>query len=540
MKIQKKDLKISDILTNSNRPSFKTINGFSGNIYTDGDNPIKLLGSYMRNVYIWSSKRFDINNYKRGLFFEVIPGGKTGGGETYVASYDIFSLGLKNRKIALDGKEEIKKYVLRVNGILQSIKNNISQGAFDKNIQKDFTLDTEKNMTVKVANNGNILSTLYTWLFSSGYNFSDDYIDILFKNISTKFTNLSGADDEDLISGFKMIMDLEKNTDILDDLHSIQSKYILDTTTGKNAKGGYVKNLPKNIYTLNDKKYDGYNFINQSFYGESTIKNGFMIFANTIATLNYIVSYLTYHWEFQFQEKLVDLEILKAPATTEKVKTDVAPAPTPAPQFKEKPITERQQYIGLLGGETGKGINLKRGMKSQEVANMQVSIFVAIMILLTPEKVEDYFQNTNRKVDERFIQIIRKSANLMKNTDNFVVGRTVEELDPKLNDGIFGFRTEELLRLYKLAVLSSRIPVEFKNVSTNSLALQFTDMERKSLNYILTERLELGKTSNLLTPTDIKTTPLQIRQSGLDSEVKTGGETTDNSTVVTDADLNIT
>ncbi len=525
MKIQKKDLKMSDILTNNNRPSFKTINGFSGNIYTDIDNPIKLLGSYMRNVYIWSSKRFDINNYKRGLFFEVIPGGKTGGNDSYVAGYDIFSLGMKNRKIALDGKDEVKKYVLRVKGVLDSIKNNISQSAFDNNIQKDFILDTDKNGAVNLANNSNILSTLYTWLFSSGYNFSDDYVDILFKIISTKYTNLSGAGDDDLLDGFKKILDLEKNTNILDDLVSIHNKYVIDSVTGKvESKGLNIKNLPKNIYTLNDKVYDGYSFINQSFYGESTIKNGFIIFSNTIATLNYIVSYLTYHWEYQFQEKLVDLEILKAPVTTEKVKTDAKPAPKPAPQFKEKPISERQQYIGILGGETGKGTNLKRGMKSQEVANMQVSVFVGIMILLTPEKVEQYFKETNRKIDERFSKIIRDSYELMKNTDNFVVGRTVEKLNPKLNDGIFGFRTEELLRLFKLAVLSSRIPVEVKNVSTGSLALQFTDMERKSLNYILAEMLYSGKTENLLKPIDFKSPPLQIRQSGLDGEVKTGGD----------------
>lgn len=532
MKIQKKDLKISDILTNTNRPSFKIINEFSGNIYTDVDNPLKLLGSYMRNVYIWSSKRFDINNYKSGLFAEVISGGATGRGIS-TTPYDIFTLSFEGRKIALDGKDEIKKFVLRTKGILESIKGNISQVAFDNLLQKDFTLNTDK---VTTYSENNLLSTYYKLLFDNGYNFSNNYIDTLFKMINTKFVGMMGTSDEDLLNGFEMFLDLEKNRTLLNDLSTLFDKFVV---VEKGKKVNTIKNLPKNIYTLNDKVYDEYRFVDRSFYGTPNIKNGFVVFANTIATLNYIVSYLTYHWEYQYKEKLVDLEILKAPVTKEKVKVETKSSIV-APQPKEKPISERQQYIGILGGETGKGTNLKRGMKSQEVANMQVTVFVAIMILLTPEKVEQYFKDTNRKIDDRFSKIIRDSYELMKNTDDFVVGRTVEKLNPKLNDGIFGFRTEELLRLYKLAILSSRIPVDFKNVSTGSLALQFTDLERKSLNYVITEMLYLGKTPTIK-PVDIKTTPLQIRQSGLGGEeVKTGGEeTTDNSKVVNDADLNI-
>jgi hypothetical protein len=551
--IKKSELKIKDIMTPTLKTSFKKINEYAGNIYTEEDHPYKLLGSYMRNVYTWSVKRFDIINFKQNLYSNIkqitndsneIPSVTiadsllSGGDNLDFSKLDFFNLidnGTNvNNIFRLDGKEPVKQYVLKVKGILDKIKNSISITSFENNINNDFILNPKKH---GVITERNLFTKLYDVLNNNNYNFTTNYIDSLFKILNSKFDSSVNFRDS-----FNVIVKLDKfiGDDILKELLELEK-----FTTKANQSGreddptfGLQQNLPKfrnptslinflcdNIYRANALSYNNYDYIRSVVFNEgdynSKITYGFIHFANTLATLSYIVSYLTYCWEVQFGEKLVNLEVLKDPTGTPKVETK-APVKEVAPAMIKKSASKIQKYIGILGGDTGKG-NLKRGMESQYVANMQVSIFVCIMLLNTKEKVEQYFQSSKKPIDDRFTKIVRNAYNLMEQgkADTFIIGQTVEQLDPKLNDGIFGFRTEELIRLYKLSVLANtEIPVEFKQVSTDSLALQFTDLERRSINYILTELLYGKTTASVLKPTT-PITPngdLKIRGGGLSQQ----------------------
>ncbi len=519
--MKKKELKISDISTKITTQSFMSINKYAGGIYTPADNPHNLLGSYLRNVYIWSSKRYDIMNFKKGIYSSLVKTGsytKTGFGHL-----DFFMLisgyGGNRTKLVIndDGKEAFKQYVVRLNTILTRIKNNISSTAFQKNIESD-TFEITLAKDTSSINTKNILDKLYSLYRSNSYPFNNNYIDSLFKIINTGFDDV---DQDSLYLGFDKFLRLDKevNSNVIEELNGL-SKYLGNSEVDW-VKLGLGKLIPQRVYTYDQGNYGGYDYINNVFTGwsdsNSKLKNGLTVFANTVATLSYMVSYLTYTWETKFGEKLIPLEVLKDPAGP--VVVDTKPKAVGgiiAPEYTslKKTTTSSISFKGILGGDTGKG-NLRRGMQSQEVANMQVSVFVALLTISTPDKIEKYLQDTNTKIDERFIKIIRDSYGLMSNADNFTLNEPVENIPAKLNDGIFGFRTELLLKIYKVFVLASQtLPAEVKNVSTGSSALQFSDLERRSAGYILVSVLPKTKTPSI-TPSTIKTPDFNIRKGGL-------------------------
>jgi hypothetical protein len=514
--MKKKELKISDISTKITTQSFNMVNKYAGGIYTPADNPHNLLGSYLRNVYTWSTKRYDIMNFKKGIYSSLV-NLKTGFGHL-----DFFMLfggsGVGGTVVINDeGKEAFRQYVIRLNTILTRIGNNISSTAFQKNIESDtFELTTTKD--TNSINVNNILDKMYSFYRSNSYPFNNNYIDSLFKIINTGFEDV---DQDSLYLGFDKFLRLDKevNSNIIEELNGL-SKY-LGNSKKDWVKLGFGKLIPQNVYNYSKGNYGGYEYIDVLFTNwtgsRSKLKNGLTVFANTVATLSYLISYLTYAWETKFGEKLIQLEVLKEPAGP--VVVDTKPKPVGgvvAPDYTslKKSTPSSISFKGILGGDTGKG-NLRRGMKSQEVANMQVSIFVALLTISTPDKIEKYLQDTNTTIDERFIKIIRDSYKLMSNADNFTLNEPVEGIPVKLNDGIFGFRTELLLKLYKVFVLASQtLPAEVKNVSTGSSALQFSDLERRSAGYILVSVLPKTKTPGI-TPSTIITPNLNIRKGGL-------------------------
>ena len=186
--IKKSELKIKDIMTPTLKTSFKKINEYAGNIYTEEDHPYKLLGSYMRNVYTWSVKRFDIINFKQNLYSnikekkDVISNAIDNVSkdlsltESY-SNLDFFRLiddGKNyNNIIRLDGKEPFKQYVLRIKSVLDKIKNSISITSFENNINSDFIINPKKHSVITETN---LFKKLYDVLNNNNYTFTTNYI----------------------------------------------------------------------------------------------------------------------------------------------------------------------------------------------------------------------------------------------------------------------------------------------------------------------------------------------------------------------------
>ncbi len=216
----------------------------------------------------------------------------------------------------------------------------------------------------------------------------------------------------------------------------------------------------------------------------------------------------------------VSKEQIKSDVVVASAKREVSKIQVPKNSGGVKKVSKFVALRGIVGGDMGTKDIVESRVKSQEVANMQVSLTLAL--LLTSRKtVKDLLLG---ETDNRIISEVEK---LNKITLGELKKGTKVEIDSKLNDGIFGFRTRKMVQTFKnFANKSIMIPTEYKIKSVDNAVV---DSETKrAIYYILDKYLypasELANKPLEITKAEPKKADFPIL--GADSKIKITPNTT--------------
>lgn len=504
---------------------------------------------YLRYTYEFSQGKYNYNNFKNvfdnfkydstddGVSFYLDPFGIKLEGLDYFNSLNISKDAIKGFIDDLNSLLTKISYNISSSAIdsylnKDSIKNVINNFVGGKYKYNDYSVKTrslgEPNienysaytevLTINKNNPNDIydinknIKTLLATKEIPNDNYFNVLIGILYKNF-TSINNTKYTDSTQLINTLSddRGVDIYKNINYnLNKLHKFNlSDDIVSNFTGfkkdKKIKGynDYIISI-NNFYEIIDNKLfenDGgdiiNNIININFDGINLVEPGsLLLWYYYISMYSNIRNYMMYIYENAYgeEEKINTNPIL--PDNSNKSGYDDAKNIKVVKNNNIDSKSDTDKYLsddvktiqGKLGGETGIG-NLVRGRGvKQEVANMQVGMITIIIKLgyknleLNRSSLKQIVEGNPNLNDDRFKKAFSE-LNII-DTEKLKKGDVVD-IPSKLNDGIFGFRTEYLIIWFKLIVNDSYlIPDEykFKKEEINGI---FDGRTREILNYLL-------------------------------------------------------
>lgn len=468
------DLKIIDIISKiggDTRKEYEYIRNQTGNLFEQTDHPLTMFGYYTRHLFSVASGKYSIKQFEQSYFpildnpSYVSSGNISNRTVNYTHPLDLFSLYSSNSNSlnSENAKEVILDCINIINRALSKIRNNITKNAFDSYLK---SVESKEINYSKFNPSSNMVDSIikYVYLLNNTKNAG-------FKSYPYSIMKLMyGLDGDEYFNKFLAINGIPN---IINDIVSKMNSILV-------AKSGYKP--ISNIFQLMDRELESDRSKYMSIYNKNWFQNfgkGYTTedaidnYYSGILSLFYIKGYLdfTYYKLYDTEHKRVVIGFGSG-IDDDKVKQDVA---------KSKPVIIKKtkpSIIGIFGGDTGTSNLIKSNNYSQEVANMQVTLLV---ILISPYTNQDKLKSLMVDDDNRFVTEIEKFNNI--NRDIIEIGKPIK-IDSKLNDGIFGFRTERLVELFQTIYKESAIiPEDIRNkVQVNG---EYDPQTRKVVDYLV-------------------------------------------------------
>jgi len=436
------DLKIGDIKVRDAKQEYEYVRKQTGNTFDQDDHPLTMFGYYIRHLFAVSSEKYSIEQFDK-VYFPMLEYLKVSDRKNTLdlfylyGNYGIYSNSLNNE----NGKQVLLDCINIINTGLTKIRNNITEKAFDHylNSVRDKELDIslvprkfiDSSIKYIYARNdmkGNNYNSYPFSLLKIMYEFDDD-------EYFNKFLSINGI------------------SNIIDEVSSKMSSALVN-----NSNYTPIANILKNLDNELEKDRSEYMSIyNKNWFenwqaGDST-ENAIDNYYSGVLSLFYIKGYLdfTYYKLYDTSHKQSVIGFSTG-VDTSKAAQDVQKS-QPAVIKPLKP-----SIIGIFGGDTGESNLTKSNGASQLVANMQVTILI---ILTSPFTDQDKMNSLISNEDNRFSTEIKRAA--MINRDVIKVGKPVE-FDSILNDGMFGSRTQKMIKLFQTIFKESGVvPKDIRN-----------------------------------------------------------------------------
>lgn len=458
--------------------SFKRYNTLLGNVYKDDVNIYSLFGAYLRYVYTTIGGIYNPDNIEK----LIKPKDKT------PAFFNVDFLRFHDSTgnvINKDGVEVIRKYLMVIKKTSLKIESIIAEQNVNSFLSKYGTIN--KIILPNLLKNGNIDDIFDFIVFTKNTVTTDNTIPQL-----TDFLKQSNDFSSVMDSLFSEYGGLQKFfNSFFKEMSGIMEYKVFSSES--NDFSVFGKTVTSNIFGYSKKKFATLTNILPTDIENKKTKNMLENFLKVSYFLKYMEAYLYHYTKKQFSDFTIgDIPVEKTnlKASDPVVKSAekyVANTPTKTITPEQANVTgvgtgsktskkSVQKYQGIFGGSTGTKDLKESRESSQEVANMQATLLLCVMVLTKADDIDKFLKAQN---DSRFTEEIGKVR--MMNMDDFDQKTSTLKIKSKLNDGIFGFRTKKLLLLFKQEYNQNAIFAKNEKISKPDSHI-FDEETRKALN----------------------------------------------------------
>ena len=433
------DLKIGDIKVKGAQQEYEYIRNQTGNTFGQDDHPLTMFGYYIRHLFAVSSEKYSIEQFDK-VYFPMLEQNSN-----VVHTLDLFYLygkfGVYSNSLNNEnGKQVLLDCINIINNGLSKIRNNITKKAFDHYLNSVGDKELDINLVPR-----KFVDSIIKYIYARNDMKGNNYNSYAFSLLKIMYE----YDDE----YFNKFLTINGISNIYGDISSKMSSALVNNPNYKP-----ISNILKNLDNELEKDRSEYMSIyNKNWFqnwqaGDST-ENAIDNYYSGVLSLFYIKGYLdfTYYKLYDTSHKRSIIEFSSG-VDGGKVAQDVKQS-QPAVIKPLKP-----SIVGIFGGDTGESNLIKSNGVSQAVANMQVTILI---ILTSPFTDQDEMNSLISNEDNRFSTEVKRAAQI--NRDLIKIGKPVE-FDSILNDGMFGSRTQKMIKLFQTIFKESgSVPKDIRN-----------------------------------------------------------------------------